>query len=88
MGKKVSSGRNTYNYNKEKLLLLKKMTINTEQLMQAFIKISVRILMRHCANRLIVENMFCVRFYAKCFMFVISSSDEFYKTVTTIISIL
>lgn len=51
MGKKVSSGRNTYNYNKEKLLLLKKMTINTEQIMQAFIKISVRILMRHCANR-------------------------------------
>ena len=34
---------------------------------------------------MIVENIFYVRNYAKFFIFIISYSDEFYKTVTTIL---
>lgn len=48
MGKNVGSGSNTYDHNKDKSHLLK--NDNTEQLIQTFRRISVRILMRHCAN--------------------------------------
>lgn len=47
------------------MTLIKKMMINTEQLIQAFRKISGRKLMRHCVNRKVDcrENVSCQELY-------------------------